>query len=145
MNTTAHDLRLLSIGYFIQGGIVIFYGLLALCYVGFMGAIFGSIPNSPQGDPRNQIPAGLLYTIGAIVIAVALVTLVGGSCVLYAGLALRKHEKRTFVLVMAALNCLAVPYGTVLGIFTFLVLQRAEAKEIFAQTPAPAPQLPRTL
>ena len=145
MDTTAHDLRLLSIGYFIQGGIVIFYGLLALCYVGFMGAIFGSIPNSPQGDPRNQIPAGLLYSIGAIVIAVALVTLVGASCVLYAGLALRKHKKRTFVLVMAALNCLAVPYGTVLGIFTFLVLQRTEAKEIFGQTPAPTPQVPQTL
>jgi hypothetical protein len=145
MDTTAHDLRLLSIGYFIQGGIVITYGLLALCYVGFMGAIFGSIPNSPQGDPRNQIPAGLLYAIGSIVIAVSLVTLVGGSCALYAGLALRKHKKRTFVLVMAALNCLAVPYGTVLGIFTFLVLQRTEAKEIFGQTPAPTPQVPQTL
>ena len=145
MDTTAHDLRLLSIGYFIQGGIVIFYGLLALCYLGFMGAIFASIPNSPQGDPRNQIPAGLGYTIGAIVIAVALLTLVGGSCLLYAGLALRRHKKRTFVLVMAALNCLGVPYGTVLGIFTFLVLQRAEAKEIFEQTPVPAPQVPQTL
>jgi hypothetical protein len=34
---------------------------------------------------------------------------------------------------MAALNCLAMPYGTVLGIFTFLVLQRTAAKEMFAQ------------
>lgn len=109
-----------------------------------MGAILGSIPNNAQGDPRNQIPAGLVYTIGAIVIAVALLTLVGGSCLLYSGLALRKHTRRTFVLVMAALNCLAVPYGTVLGIFTFLVLQRTEAKEIFGQTPAQAPQLPQS-
>jgi hypothetical protein len=42
MDTTAHDLRLLSIWYLIQGGIVITYALLALCYLGLMGAILWS-------------------------------------------------------------------------------------------------------
>jgi hypothetical protein len=45
---------------------------------------------------------------------------------------------------MAALSCLAIPYGTVLGIFTFMVLQRPAARAIFGQTQAPPP-LPPTI
>jgi heme/copper-type cytochrome/quinol oxidase subunit 2 len=144
MDTTAHDLRLLSIGYFIQGGIVIFSGLLFLCYLALIGAVFASVQNGAQVDPQKQIPAHLLYAIGVVVIAMALVTLLVGACMLYSGVALRKRKNRTLILVMAALNCLAIPYGTVLGIFTFLVLQRTIAKEMFGQMAA-APESPQAL
>ncbi len=141
MDTTAHDLRLLSIGYFIQGGISICSGLLFFCYVGLVGVVFASAQNGAHGELQNQIPTGVLYVIGAIVIAIALVTVGVGICMVYSGVALRKRKNRALVLVMAALNCLAIPYGTVLGIFTFLVLQRPTAQEMFAQAAA-APQLP---
>jgi predicted Na+-dependent transporter len=142
MDTTEHDLRLLSIGYFIQGGIVTFYALLALCYVGFMGVIFTTIQNSARGDTRNQIPPWLLPLIGTFVTAVVLSILAYGFCLLYSGMALRKRKHRTFVLVVGALNCMNIPYGTVLGIFTFMVLQRPAAKDMFGQAPAQPPPLP---
>ena len=145
MDTTTHDVKLLSIGYFIQGGIVAFYALLALCYVLFMGAIFTAILNSPQANARNQIPAGLLPLIGTIATALVLVMVTGGACLLFAGYALRRYRHRTFVLVMAALSCLAIPYGTVLGIFTFMVLQRPTAKLMFGDLPAVPPPLPTAL
>jgi hypothetical protein len=75
---------------------------------------------------------GLMWIFGAIAVGLAVVTLTTGLCNLYAGVALRRRRHRIFVMVMAVLNCLAAPYGTVLGIFTLLVLQRPAAKELFA-------------
>jgi hypothetical protein len=41
----------------------------------------------------------------------------------------RKHY--TFCLVMAGVECLFMPFGTVLGVFTILVLNRQTVKELF--------------
>ena len=145
MDTTPHDLKLLSIGYYIQGGIAVFYALIMFCYLIFMGAIFAAILNSQPASQQNQIPPGLLPLIGTIVTAFALLGFAGAACLLYAGYALRRNRHRTFILVMAVLNCLAIPYGTVLGIFTFMVLQRPVAKQMFGQLPAVPPPLPAAL
>jgi hypothetical protein len=139
MDTTAHDLKLLSIGYFIQGGITLCYGLLFFCYVSFAGAMIAAVQRNVNGGGRIPIPAGLLDLILALVIAATLAMVVAGACMLYAGVALRKRRHRMLILVMAALNCLSLPYGTVLGIFTFMVMQRPAAKEIFGLAPAPLP------
>ena len=142
MDTTEHDLKLLSIGFFIQGGIATFYGLLAACYIGFVGAILTFIAKSAPADPRNQIPPGLLALIGGVATGIVFLALAGGLCLLYSGVALRRHRHRTFVLVMAALSLLMFPYGTVLGVFTFMVLQRPAARLLFGEPPALPPPLP---
>ena len=45
------------------------------------------------------------------------------------------------ILVVAALECLAFPLGTVLGVFTLIVLVRPEVKQLFgvASTPLGRP------
>lgn len=139
MDTTEHDLKLLSIGYFIQGGIAAFYSLLALCYVGFMSFVFTAIESAAERNGQNQIPPGLMPLIGAILMAVLVVSIVYAVCLLFAGYWLRQKTHRTFLLVAATLSCLAVPYGTVLGIFTFMVLQRPVARAMFGETPPPPP------
>ena len=45
-------------------------------------------------------------------------------------LATRKHYM--FCLVMAAIECLFTPFGTVLGVFTIVVLMRDSVKQSFA-------------
>ena len=145
MDTTEHDLRLLSIGYYIQGGILMFYALLALFYLTFMGAILSQVINAAEKDGRNQIPPGVVEGILTVFGVVVVIIIAGSLCLLYSGLALRNHKHRTFVLVMAALSCLAIPYGTLLGIFTFMVLQRPAAKVMFGQMPMQPPPLPQLL
>jgi hypothetical protein len=143
MDTTGHDLKLLSIGYYVQGGVVTFYALLVLCYVGVMGVVvFTAIQKSAQGGSGDHIPAWVLPLVGAVLATVMLVILTSGLLLLYAGLALRRRKHYTFLLVMAALSCMAIPYGTLLGIFTFIVLQRPAAKVLFGRTPAFPPPLP---
>lgn len=58
----------------------------------------------------------------------AILTLIAGRCI-----SLRKHY--TFCLVVACIECFSVPFGTVLGVSTLLVLNRALVKELFNQGP----------
>lgn len=44
---------------------------------------------------------------------------------------LRARKNRTFCLVVAGFNCLHVPLGTVLGVFTLVVLSRRSVAEVF--------------
>ena len=46
---------------------------------------------------------------------------------------LMRYRHRTFCIVMAAIHCLYVPIGTVLGIFTIIILCKPEAQALFEQ------------
>ena len=50
----------------------------------------------------------------------------------FAGRCLQSHRRPTFCFVIAVLSCLHAPIGTVLGVFTIIVLQRPSVKELFA-------------
>ena len=45
------------------------------------------------------------------------------------GLFIQKRTNRTFSLVVAAINCLCFPFGTILGVFTFVVLLRTSVRD----------------
>jgi hypothetical protein len=140
MDTTAHDIRILSIGYYIQGGLTLGFGLLFGIYACFIGLVIAIAQANPQAEQTNQLPAGFIHILVAVFIGVAILTLAFGALMLYGGSELRKYQHRTLILVLAALNCFMFPYGTVLGVFTFIVLQRNSAKELF--NPSPAPPIP---
>ena len=48
-----------------------------------------------------------------------------------AGIYLRAKKHRTFCIVVAAINCLHTPLGTILGIFTIIVLARDSVRAAF--------------
>jgi hypothetical protein len=48
-----------------------------------------------------------------------------------AGRFCRAHRHRVFLLVVGALDCLWVPFGTVLGVFDFVVLSRESVRRLF--------------
>ncbi len=64
-----------------------------------------------------------------------LITLAGLK--LGVALSLKKRKARTFCMVVAAFECLGVPYGTLLGIFTFIVLGRDSVTRLFEASVAP--------
>jgi hypothetical protein len=59
---------------------------------------------------------------------------VGGS-VVAAGYFLSLRKYYTFCLVMAGIECLFMPVGTVLGVFTIIVLMRPTVKAMFEIAP----------
>ena len=69
-----------------------------------------------------------------------LASLVGN---LLSAIFLGQRRHRTFSLLVAGLNCLHVPVGTVLGVFTFVVLLRPSVREAYdAGAPPALPLVP---
>ena len=49
------------------------------------------------------------------------------------GLFLRARKHWTFSIVVAAIDCLHFPLGTVLGVFTIIVLIRPSVRELYGE------------
>ena len=56
-----------------------------------------------------------------------------GVLTLYAGRCVQKRRNKTLIYIMAALNCMFIPYGTLLGVFTFIVLASPAAIQEFSE------------
>lgn len=141
---TRERLRLLSIAYYISGvlgAIFVSFLLIHLCVftaISFMpesafqsGNQHPSTQSSPQRVQKtpSACPPVIIFRIVAGVIGV--VILCGwalGGFTFYAGRCIAKRRNRTFVLVMAGVNCIWLPYGLLLGIATFLTLGADDAK-----------------
>ena len=68
--------------------------------------------------PRTRgVGSGLLLILSAVLIAMA-------------GVYLHKRKARTFIFIVAAIQCTNAPLGTVLGVFTILVLNRESVKDL---------------
>ena len=130
-------LRLLMWAYYIWAGTIGFFSLFALFYIA-MGAMIASggfpQPNVSGPDPR---PFGMLF----VGIGSAFLILGSTFAVLtfFAGRSIRDRRRRMFCMILAGFNCLQVPFGTAMGVCTFIVLNRPEVKLLFEHPGPPAP------
>lgn len=142
---TCERLRLLSIAYYISGALgAVFVSILLIHLCVFTAISFmpesafqskGNQPSTTQSSPQSvqktpsSGPPVIIFRIVAG--AIGVVILCGwtlGGLTFYAGRCIAKRRNRTFVLVMAGVNCIWIPYGLLLGIATFLALGSADAK-----------------
>ena len=152
---TRERLRLLAIGFYVKGGmgavVVSFFLIHFIMLLGFsfmpesawqttppaqarVEAV--SVSPSPTPRPVTHGPPVVMFRIFAGVVGV--VILVGwtfGALTIYAGRCVQKRERRMFIYVMAGLNCALIPWGTLLGVFTFIVLQMPGARREFGLPP----------
>jgi len=61
-------------------------------------------------------------------------------CLALAGRFLAQRRRYYYCLVMAGIACMFMPFGTVLGVFTIIVLLRESVKELFGEGEAAAVQ-----
>ena len=141
-------LRLLTIGYYISAGISAAYSLLGIFYAlmgGMMGlaishsAVSAAARAGQSNDAAPQIIGGLFALVG---VAIFLSLIAIAALKFYVARCLEQRKSRTFCFVIAILSCLGVPYGTVLGIFTILVLERPTVKRLFDANVFPPPSAP---
>jgi hypothetical protein len=83
------------------------------------------------GEPDPALFGWFFVGIAALMIVFGLTF---SALLAYAGRCLRQRRRYTFCLVMAAISCAFMPFGTVLGIFTLIVLTKPSAKSLFART-----------
>jgi hypothetical protein len=124
MNRDEQHLKLLSIFHYVVGGLKALFTCIFFIHF-FIGIamLIGAIEGAPS-------------VVGLIMVAMAVVFITFGwalsVCLIIAGSSLAKRKRYTFCVVIAAISCMFVPFGTILGVFTIVVLMRPSVKELFA-------------
>jgi len=114
-------LKLLAIFHYVLGGLS-FLGTLGGLFYMLLGSIF--FVHIPARAPHGPSPAEVGWIFAAVGGAIALLCTAIGVCLILAGRNLTARRNRTFCLVIAGINCVHFPLGTLLGVFTFIVLMR---------------------
>ena len=122
--------------HYIWAGTIGFFSLFTLIYIG-LGVMMAAGVFPPSGSSGDDPRAfGLFFAgIGSLLLILGMTF---SGLAYFAGRSIRDRRRRVFCLIMAGLNCLQVPFGTVMGVCTILVLNRPEVKPLF-ETPAALP------
>lgn len=134
MSLTREDedhLRLLSIFHYVVAGMHAVCAMFPVLHLG-IGAALVFAPeqlSSPDGEPPPALVGWFFMAIAATLIALG-ATL--AACIALAGRFLSQRRRYLFCLVMACvMAALSMPFGTVLGVFTIIVLMRPTVKVAF--------------
>lgn len=135
MNQDEEHLRLLSIFHYVCAGLAALFACIPIIHL-VLGLLMVFYPQA-LGPTNDQPPA----FVGLILAVFAGVMIVLGwafaICLAYAGRCLAQRKRYTFCLVMAGIACMFMPFGTILGIFTIIVLVRPSVKLLFGTAAPP--------
>jgi len=136
MNQDEEHLKLLSIFHYVVGGLAGLFACFPIIHliIGIVMLAGGFQDASGQGPPRA---IGLIFVIMALFIMTLGWTL--AVCLIVSGRQLAKRKRYTFCFVLACISCIFIPFGTVLGVFTIMVLMRPSVKNIFEAQKAIVP------
>ena len=132
MNRVSDDLqhlKILSVLYYVMAGLLVFVGLFFSIYIIF--GVFFMAADIPHGanEPPPALFGGIFALIGLVFMLFFWLLAFGAF---WAGRSLGRHRSHTFCMVVAALMLLWMPLGTVLGVFTIIVLMRDSVKQLFS-------------
>ncbi len=124
MDQDKQHLKLLSIFHYVVGGLKALFTCIFFIHFSIgVAMLVGAIDDAPA-------------FVGLMLVAMAIVFITLGwtlaVCLIIAGSSLAKRKRYTFCLIIAAISCMFMPFGTVLGILTIIVLMRPSVKELFA-------------
>jgi len=139
-------LSALSIGHFILAGVALLGGVPTLL-IGVSGSklmdefgsdlsmAMGQIPGQSGVDPFGGSPDAMLQDLNTLIISVVvsmvLLAVVSAIHLAVVGVQIRNRRWWTFCYLTGWGECLMFPFGTVLGIFTIIVLSRPSVKRLF--------------
>jgi hypothetical protein len=124
----ADHLKLLSIFHFVGAGLALLGLLFLLAHYAVMHTLLAN-PKMWENQKQSPPPAELFAIFKWIYLVGAIWFIGSGILNLISGLCLRARKHRTFSLVVAGINCVHIPLGTVLGVFTIIVLLRDSVRE----------------
>ncbi|MEO1095645.1 MAG: hypothetical protein AAFX01_12170 [Cyanobacteria bacterium J06638_28] len=130
-------LKLLSIFHYIYGGIAGALSLFSVTHLA-MGISFISSPNAfPSPEPLSPAveEAFPFAFFGWMFVVIGLIALVLGLtfavCLIVSGRCLAQRKRYWFSFIVACFACLSLPLGTILGVFTLVVLSRSSVKTLY--------------
>jgi hypothetical protein len=134
INRDEEHLKILSLVYkiwgYVSGACALFMG----AYFTLFGVLFAVLPKNATGHDAPPAVFGAIFGIvgGAIILLGAAYTV----CVFLTSKYLMKHTNLNFCFAVACVTLLSMPAGTILGVFTLIVLSRDSVKPMFSGTTA---------
>jgi|SRR6267154_4242441 len=126
----ADHLNLLSIFHFVGTGLAVLGMLLLLGHYAIFHAILDN-PKMWENQKQGPPPAEFFAMFKWFYVVFGLWFAGSGILNLISAFCLRAKKNRTFSLVVAGINCVHIPLGTVLGVFTIIVLIRDSVRELY--------------
>jgi hypothetical protein len=137
MDRDTEQLNLLAIFHYVVAGLAALFSFFPLIYT-TIGAIFVFVAQHGTPKPGEGLPPEFL---GWIFIGIGsflfLLGIAMAICIFIAGRSLSHRKGYSFVLVMACIECLFIPFGTILGVLTIVVLARESVRALFAPAQTP--------
>jgi hypothetical protein len=132
MDRDTEQLNLLAIFHYVVAGLAALFSFFPLIYTA-VGVIFIFAARHGTAKLGEELPPEFLGWIFAVLgsvlcvmgIAMAISILIGGRC-------LSRRNGYSFAFVIACVECLFVPFGTILGVFTIVVLSRESVRRLFS-------------
>jgi hypothetical protein len=134
MNQDEQYVKILGIFHFVVAGISALFACFPIIHfvvgLGMLGLSLGT-GVSKGSFPEAVVPGlvGLLFTLVAG--SVILLGWAFAVCVALAGLFLLKKRHHLFCVVMGGVECMFMPFGTVLGVLTIVMLMKPSVKAMF--------------
>lgn len=130
MAADEEHLRLLSIFHYVLGALGCLFACLPLIHAG-LGLTMIYAPETFGAHGAPQFPAFAGWLFFGMGLAFFLVGECISVCVLVSGRCLAKRSRYTFSFVVGCVECMFVPLGTALGVFTIVVLSRDSVKALY--------------
>jgi uncharacterized membrane protein YedE/YeeE len=138
MDHDTEQLNLLAIFHYVVAGLAALFSFFPLLYTA-LGVIFIFAARDGTAKPGEELPpeflGWLFAVIGSLLFVIGIVMAI---FIFIAGRSLALRKRYTFALVIACVECLFVPFGTILGVFTIVALSRDSAKALFSAAIAKA-------
>ena len=133
MERDTDQLNLLAIFHYVVGGFAALFAFFPLIYT-VIGVSFIFAARHATPKPGEELPPeflGWIFTaLGAVLFLMGIVI---GICILIGGRSLALRKRYSFALVIACVECLFFPFGTILGVFTIVALSRESVKALFSK------------
>ena len=153
---TRERLRILTWGYYIHGGFTALMMSFFLLPFLFMIIAMSTIPADQWNNPApaaspnysalpapSAMPAAsaepppkVFFAIfGAVFGVIMLANVTLAALTIYAGRCVQKRKHKIFIYTVSVINCVFIPFGTLLGVFTILLLSSPAGDAEFRRQP----------
>ena len=126
----ADHLRLLAIFHFVGAGLALVGLLFLVVHYSFMNVFFSN-PKMWEGQKGGPSPGEFFAVFKWLYVFFGLWFVTCFALNVISGLSLLAGKRRVFSLIVAGLNCVHMPLGTILGVFTIVVLLRDSVRELY--------------
>lgn len=128
-NKDGAHLRILAICHYVYAGLLLFSLIFVFGHYFLMTTVMEM--EAQQGN--DEMPEEVMGYFRAFYVLAGVLLIALAVANFFVARFLKQRKNRIFTFVMAALNCLNMPLGTTLGVFTIIVLMRPSVMETYTQ------------